>query len=173
MKLNAPLTQASPVQRILCLRQIGKGVAGGVGMAEEQELDALLAVVEHELVVEDEVRHLEMLSRTSLRPIGPLPASANSFGPLTTQQAGAVGLGDDARALLGEDRVAVGVVAVMVRVEDIADRFIGGLLDGGDDVARLLGEVGVDDDDVILEDDPDVIAAAEGDVLARSGLMDE
>ena len=36
-------------------------------------------------------------------------------------------------------------------------------LDGLDHVAGLLGEVGVDDDDVILEDNPDVVAAAEGD----------
>src|SRR5579871_4202724 len=57
------------------------------------------------------------------------------------------------------------MIAVVVRIEDVADRLVGRLLDGGDHVAGFLGEVGVDDQDVILEDDPDVVAAAEWHVL--------
>src|SRR5262249_41227897 len=37
------------------------------------------------------------------------------------------------------------------------------LADRGNDVAGLLGEVGVEDGDVVVEDDPDVVAAAEDD----------
>src|SRR5262249_42333462 len=44
-------------------------------------------------------------------------------------------------------------------------RFVGGLLDRVEDIGRFLGEVGVDDDDVVLEDDPDVVAPAERDGL--------
>ncbi len=112
----------------------------------------------------------------SLRPVGPLPASANSLGPSTRSRRRAVGLGDDAGAGLGEDGVAVGVVAVMVRIEDVADRLVGRLLDGRDDVAGFLGEVGVEDEDVILEDDPDIVAAAEDDRLvggADRGVAEE
>src|SRR5438067_477194 len=39
----------------LVFGQISAGIAGRVGVAEEEELDALLAVVEDELVVEDDV----------------------------------------------------------------------------------------------------------------------
>src|SRR5437660_10411871 len=55
----------------------------------------------------------------------------------------------------------------MVRIEDIADRLGGGLLDGGNDVPRLLGKIGVKDDHEVLEHDPDVVAAAESDRLVR------
>ena len=81
------------------------------------------------------------------------------------QADGAVRLRDHGRARLGEDGVAIGVIAVMVRIEDIADRLIGRFPYGRDHVAGFLGEVGVEDDDVILEDDPDIVAAAEDDVL--------
>src|SRR5262249_24407683 len=50
------------------------------------------------------------------------------------------------------------------------------LLDGLDDVAGLLGEDGVDDDDVVLEDDPGVVAAAEGNLgvgSADGGVAEE
>ena len=152
----------------LVLGQVGEGIARGVGMAEEEELDALLAVVEHQLVVEDDVRDLE-------RAVARRPCGRSARGrpprtpcaPLIAQQPGAVGLGDDAGPRLGEDRVAVGVIAVVVRVEDIADRLIGRLLDRRDDIAGFLGEVGVDDDDVVLEDDPDVVAAAERKLSCR------
>ena len=106
----------------------------------------------------------------------PLAGLREFLRAVDAQQAGAVGLGDDAGPRLGEDGVAVGVVAVVVRVEDVADRLVGGLLDGRDDVAGLLGEVGVEDDDVILEDDPDVIAAAEEDRFvggADGGVAEE
>ena len=65
------------------LRQIEKGVAGGVSVPEEVEHGPLLAVLENVLVVEDDVGHLEPAVRTSSRPPLPLPASANSLGPLT------------------------------------------------------------------------------------------
>src|SRR5262249_49110232 len=50
----------------------------------------------------------------------------------------------------------------VVRVEHVADGFLGRILDGGNYVPGLLGEVGVVDQHEIVEDDPDVIAAAEG-----------
>src|SRR5207248_11146514 len=132
--------------------QIGAGVAGGVGVAEVEELDALaLAVVEDQLVVEDDVGHLQRAVADVLAAHRPAAGLGELLRPVDAQQAGAVGLRDDAGPVLGEDGVAVGVVAVVVRVEDVADRLVGGLLDGGDDVLGLLGEVGVDDGDVVLE----------------------
>jgi hypothetical protein len=74
-------------------------------------------------------------------------------------------LRDDRRPLLGKHRVAVGMIAMVMRVEHVTDRFLGGLANIGDDVARLFGEVGVVDQDIILEDDPDVVAAAEDHAL--------
>ena len=44
----------------LVLREIQERIAGGVGVAEEQQLDVLLAVVEDELLVEDQIGHLEI-----------------------------------------------------------------------------------------------------------------
>ena len=145
--------------------QIHEGIAGCVGMAQEQKLAALGAVVEHQLVIEHEFGHLQMAvgdiraARRTLAGVGEI------LGPVDAQNAGAVGLGDDAGADLGEDRVAIGMVAVVVRIDDIANRLVRGLLDGRDHVARLLGKVGVEDDDIILEDHPDIIAAAEDDAL--------
>src|SRR5262249_19125174 len=145
----------------LVLRQPGAAIAGRVRVAEEQKLDALLAVVEDEAVVEDDARHLQRALLDVLASRRAFAGLLELVGAVDAQQQGAVRLGDDAGSLLGKDRVAVGVVAVVVRVEDVADRLVGRLLDRLDDVAGLLGEVGVDDDNVILEDDPDVVAAAE------------
>ncbi len=111
-----------------------------------------------------------LTSRGALAGVGEL------LGAIDAQQTRAVGLGDDVGAGLREDRVAISVVAVVMRVDDVADRFIGGLLDGRDDVAGFLGEVGVEDDDIILEDNPDIVAAAEDDRLvggADRGVAEE
>ena len=88
------------------------------------------------------------------------------FRSVDAQEAGAIGLGDDTGARVREDHVPISVVAVVVRVEHIADRLVGRFLDRLDDVVGFLGEVGVDDHDVVLEYDPDVVAAAEGNVGA-------
>ena len=40
-------------------RQISDGIPWRVSMAKEQELDPLLAVVKHQLVVEDHIRHFQ------------------------------------------------------------------------------------------------------------------
>ena len=65
---------------------------------------------------------------------------------------------------------------MMMRVEHVANRLVGGFFDRLDDVAGLLGEVGIDDGDIIFKDDPDIIAAAERDVRsfgADSGIAEE
>ena len=104
------------------------------------------------------------LSSLSLMSLRSLAASSHCFGPFVFSSRAAFLWATILRPLLRPDGVAVGVVAVVVRVEDVLDRLLGRLLDGRDHVAGLLREVGVDDDDVVLEDDPDVVAAAERDL---------
>jgi hypothetical protein len=128
-------------------------------MAEEEELDTLVAVVEDELVGEVErgnlVGELAVLARPAL--LRPLEA----VGPLRLKEGLAPLLGDDRRPELHVLHVPVGVVAVVVGVEDELDRLVGPLADRGDHVFRLAGEVGVDDEDEIAEDDEALIAAGE------------
>src|SRR5262249_10551926 len=76
----------------LVLRQVGAGTAGGVGVAEEQELDALRAVVEDELVVEDDVGHLEAAFADVLAAAGAAAGLGELLWAVDAQQAGAVGL---------------------------------------------------------------------------------
>src|SRR2546423_7522840 len=106
-------------------------------MAKKEKLNALLAVVEDELVVEDDVRHLERTVADVLASHRSPAGLGKLLRPIDAQQAGAIGPGDDAGAVLGEDLVAGGVIAVMMRVEDVADRLVRRSLDRGDDVLRL------------------------------------
>src|SRR5207248_11498872 len=69
-------------------------------------------------------------------------------------------IGDGDGAHLGPDRVAVGMVAMVVRVEDELDGLGGDLLGVIDHFARTAGEIGVDDDEVILHLDDGVVAVA-------------
>ena len=141
------------------LRQPGDGIAGGVGMAEEEELDALVAVVKDELVGEVEGGDLIGEGTVLARPV--LLRSFEAVGPLCLEERLAPLLGDDRRAELRILHVPVGVVAVVVGVEDELDRLVGPLTDRGDRVLRLAGEVGIDDQDEVAEDDEALIAAGE------------
>ena len=53
------------------------------------------------------------------------------------------------------------MIAVVVGVEDELDRLVGPLPDRSDDVFRLAGEVGIDDEDVVTEDDEALVATGE------------
>ena len=141
------------------LRQPGNGIAGGVGVAEEEKLDALVAVVEDELVREVEGGDLVGEGAILARPVLLRPLEA--VGPLRLEEGLAPLLGDDGRPELHVLHVPVGVVAVVVRVEDELDRLVGPFADRGDDVLRLAGEVGVDDEDEVAEDNEALVAAGE------------
>ena len=150
------------MQRILCFGRYATASPIVWLWPKCVELDVLRAVVEHVLVVEGDVGLLELVLLDVLAVLGRVLPLLRA---VRLQQPGRVACwATILRPLLRPDAVAVGVVAVVVRVEDVLDRLVGRLLDGRDDVAGFLGEVGVDDDDVVLEDDPDVVAAAEGDL---------
>ena len=141
------------------LRQPGDGIAGGVGVAEEEELDPLVAVVEDELVGEVEGGDLVREGAILARPV--LLCSFEAVGSLRLKEGLAPLLGDDRRPELHILHVPVGVIAVVVGVENKLDRLVGALADRSDDVLRLAGEVGVDDEDVVAEDDEALVAAGE------------
>src|SRR5438128_709416 len=94
------------------LGQISAGIAGGVPMSEVAKLHALLAVVEHELVVKDHVRRLERALGDVFTALGPLAGVLELLGAIDAQEPSAVRLGDDAGAFLGEHGIAIGVVAM-------------------------------------------------------------
>ena len=141
------------------LRQPGDGIAGGVGVAEEEELDALVAVVEDELVGEVEGGDLVGEGAILARPVFLRPLEA--VGPLRRKEGLAPLLGNDRRPELHILHVPVGVIAVVVGVENELDRLVGALADRSDNVLRLAGEVGVDDEDMVAEDDEALVAAGE------------
>src|SRR5262249_975654 len=133
-------------------------------VAEEEKLDALLAVVENELVVEDYAGNLEPTFGDIFSAGGRLARIGKFFGSADSQNLGTVGLSHDARARIAGYRVSKGMIPVMMRVKDVANRLVGGFLDGLDDVSGFFGEVCINNYDVILENDPNVVAASEGDV---------
>src|SRR5262249_49151362 len=128
-------------------------------MTEEEKIDPLRVILDHVLVVE---RDIDLMERT----LGDIFALLGGILPLFRsagfQEPGAIGLAADLGSFLGPYGIAVGVVPVMVRVQYILDRLVGRLLDGRDNVARLLGKVRVHDDHIILENNPRMVAAAEG-----------
>ena len=150
----------------LVLRQVRARVAGRVAVPEVHEDHVLRVVFQFVLVVEGDVHLLE---RALLHVLAVLRGVLPLLRAVRLQQAGGVLVGDDLRALLRPHRVAVRVVAVVVRVQHVLDRLLGGLLDVGDHVRGLLGEVRVDDDDVVFEDDPGVVAAAERNLRVVGG----
>ena len=64
-------------------------------------------------------------------------------------------------AVLDPDLIAVGVIAVVVRVEGEADRFVGKRFDLRDDFLSAGREVRVDHKDVVFKYYPSVVAMAD------------
>src|SRR5438105_1265803 len=64
------------------------------------------------------------------------------------------------RALVHPDLVAIGVIAVVVCVECESNRLVGDGADLGYDLICSAGEVGVDHENVVFEDDPTIVAVA-------------
>ncbi len=138
------------------IRQPGDRITRGVGVAEEHEFDALSAIIE-------DFRFVKRLVRNFQFALGDVFALSGCgfpfFRALDLKEPGAILVADDLRTLFGPDCVAIGVVAMMVRIENVLDRLIGRLLDRRDDLLGALREIGIDHDDIILEDDPRNIAA--------------
>src|SRR5260370_33924297 len=120
--------------------EIQECIASGMGVAQEKQLGALLLVLEDQLFIEDQVRRLEEAGGDVLAALLALARLLEFLGAVDAQEASAVRLGNDRRAGLGEDRVAVGVIAVVVLVENIANRLIGGFAYCRDDVPPFLRE---------------------------------
>src|SRR6266542_1124777 len=148
----------------LLLRQPGEAVAVGVGGAEVAQLHPVDSVVEDQSVREEHARGLELRGPHVLALLrGVFPPAG-----LAAEQSRLVLLHllDHARvrhrrgALLDPHLVAVGVVPVVMGVEGETDRLVGDRADLGDDLPGPRGEVRVDDEDVVLEDDPAVVAVA-------------
>ena len=70
-------------------------------------------------------------------------------------------IGQRGRAGLGPDGIAVGMVAVMMGIENILHRLGGDALDVGHGGAGAVREVGIDHDQIVFHFDDDVVAVAE------------
>src|ERR1035438_2165205 len=145
----------------LFFRQIGEAVAAGVGPSKVEEFNFALAVVEDELRLGDVL--LGRLGRVAME-FGHIGAALDGGQPARRFQAfhfgGYTGEGDGGRPGLGPDRVAVNVVAVVVRVEDILDGLGREAFAIGHGAARAAGIVGFDDHQIIFHLDDRVIAVA-------------
>src|SRR5262249_16360387 len=146
----------------LVFGEIGKRIAGSMSVTQKQEFDSLLAIVQNELVVKDHDWDLERALGHIFSSGGTSASLSEFLGAHITEDSKTGCLGNDAAAGIRKDSVAVCMIAVVMSVQNITDRFIGGFLDGLDHVAGFFGKIGIDDRDVVIEDDPDVVAAAEG-----------
>src|SRR5262249_39010570 len=137
---------------------------GGMSVAEEEKFHALFSVVENQLVIEDNTGNLEPAFGDIFSASRRFARIGEFFRSTDAQNSCTVGLSDDAGPGIAEHRVTKGVVAVVVSIKDIADRLVGGFLDGLDHIDGLFGESCIDNDHIVFENDPDVVAAAERDV---------
>ena len=67
---------------------------------------------------------------------------------------------DGRRPVVHPDLIAIGVIAVMVRIESKTNRLIRDGLDLGNDLLRAGREIAVDDEHVIFKDNPAIVAVA-------------
>ena len=146
----------------LLLGQVGKAIAPRVRPAEEVELDPARTIVDH-------VRRLiESLARRFGRiPVqfryilaaGGVGSPAGWFVPAHLFRYALIGEGGG--ACLGPERVAISMIAVMMRIEDVLYRFRGNRLDVRHERPCAARVVRVHDNQIIGHLDDDVIAMAE------------
>src|SRR5438105_11599451 len=97
----------------LLLGQVSEGIASGMRMTEKQKLDSLLAVIEDELIIENEAGDFELAVGHVLTASGRLSRLGKFLGTVDAQQSSAVGLSDDTGPCLTKHVVAVRMIAVM------------------------------------------------------------
>ena len=147
-----------------------EAVAAGVRDAQVEQLHAHRAVVHDELVPEQQGgrrqargAHVRARRRLGLPTARGSPKEPGLVPPHLGEDAL---MRDDGGPLRDPRLVAVGVVAVVVRVEGEADGLGRGCPDLGEDVGRARGEVGVDDEHLVAQDDPAVVGMAASDEVA-------
>ena len=149
-------------EKDLFIRQPSPAVAVRVRDAEVEEFHAVFAVVKNHLAAVEQRRRFEFArGDIGARLRGVLPASgfvAEDAGLIFFHLLDHADVRDGRRAIFHPHLVPVRVVAVVVRVECKADRLAGDRLDLRDDFLRAGGEVAINDEHVILEDDPAVVA---------------
>ena len=134
------------------LGKVGDRVAQRVAGPHAGQLHAMLAVVEHQLVLK---AHLRMLQPKALEAEFPGSGVRRPGSRILGLRFGhALARADDGGAGVHPDAVSKRVVRVIVRVEDEADRLVGRLADIGQNGLGAPGIIGVDDQHVIAEDDP-------------------
>ena len=141
----------------LFFRQIDKAIAARVRPSEEVEFHAARAVIQHERRRVESL--LRRLGRGAVKLLHIFAIRLHpTLGLVTLHLLRHPDIGQRRRAHFGPDGVSVGVVAVVVRVENVLDGLAGKLLRVGRGQARAGGEVGVDDDEIVLHLNDDVIA---------------
>ena len=157
------------------VREPRETVAVGVRDAEVEQFDAHLAVIEHHVLGEEQCWRLEFGFR-DIFPIfrGIVPTIGCCFGKeatlVLTHFCDGAEVSNGSGSGFVPELVCVGVVAVVMRVERETDGLGRESLDFGDDLLRAGREVCVDDHDVIVEDDPAIVAMA---FLSDFALVEE
>src|SRR5208283_3762758 len=144
--------------------KISNCIPAGVSVANGKDLDALAAVINQVLVVEGYVGLLEYILLEVVASLRPRGCLFPLLGTIDREQAARWPAGNDLGTFLGPDAVSVGMISVMVRVENVPDGFLRRFLDVRNHVAGFLGKVRIHHEDIILENDPDVIASAKGNI---------
>lgn len=139
------------------LGQPGERVARRMSVTEVEQLHALIAVIENHLLRERQrrLRVVELAVFVGFVLLRLLKAG----DALGVEELPTVFRGDCRCPLLHEDRIPVGMISVIVRVEDVADRLIGRLADLFDELFGLIRKAGFDHKHKVFEDDPTLIAA--------------
>ena len=158
-EVKRPVDAGVPGTEDAMLGYPGDRIPRGVGVAHEQKLNPLGAIVQNKFVIEKQVGNAKGAFRDILSGIGALGGIGKFLG-VSLHLFGAKAMANNGGTLGGPHRVAPSVIAMVVRIKDIADRFFGCLFDFGDNIPGLFGEVGVDHHDIVLENDPGVVASA-------------
>ena len=127
-----------------------------------QQLDPVFSIVKNQLFLEEQRRWSKFAGRDIRAVLGAvLPAAGLAciiavlvfFHFFDHADAG-----DRGGAVLDPDAVAVGMVPVVMRIEDKTNRLVGNGLDFRNNVLRPRGKIAVDDQHVIVENNPAIIA---------------
>jgi hypothetical protein len=125
--------------------------------AEVQEFDTMFAVIENHVATEEESWRFRFAGGDVFAIFGEIiPTFRLEF----LERLQNAFMRDGSGALIGECLVAVGVIAVLMRVENEFDWLVGDLADFRNHFVGARREIGVDDEHVIFENDPAVVAMA-------------
>ena len=134
----------------------------GVRHAEPMEFDPMGSILEDHLLRKQNAGCAQRRLRHVPAPLGlilPTTRGASEQGRLVFAHPIEHALvGDDGGSVFKPNLVAVGVIAVVMGVEGEPDGVGRGRLNLGEDLDRTTRKIAIDHEDIVVEDDPTIVA---------------